>query len=201
MFDRRIAFSLLLAELSLIVLIIRLSYIWPFTVDDAYITFRYSSNLALGIGPTFNTIPPNTEGYTSFLWMIVMYIPHILRFDVLSFSKIIGGVLIFLSIIFSALLANELSRSLNKVEKFFASACSIMSLAVIPLVPLHTVSGMETPLITFLITLFIYLLIICARKPSTYKLVFLSMNGLLIGLTRPEANLLVLSGLLLLTIF
>src|SRR4051812_35207028 len=45
-------------------------YCWPFTVDDAFITFRYSQNLAAGYGPTFNPgVLPHAEGYTSFLWM------------------------------------------------------------------------------------------------------------------------------------
>ncbi|MFH2003070.1 MAG: hypothetical protein ABIK28_25610 [Planctomycetota bacterium] len=39
--------------------------------DDAYITFRYSQNLVRGFGPVYNPGTP-VEGYTNFLWMIIM---------------------------------------------------------------------------------------------------------------------------------
>ncbi|HKA16581.1 MAG TPA: hypothetical protein VKH41_16285, partial [Myxococcota bacterium] len=31
-----------------------LHYVWPFTADDAFITFRYAQNWAAGHGPNFN---------------------------------------------------------------------------------------------------------------------------------------------------
>ncbi len=42
-----------------------------FLCDDAFITFRYAKNLAEGAGPVFNH-GERVEGYTSFLWMILM---------------------------------------------------------------------------------------------------------------------------------
>jgi hypothetical protein len=43
-----------------------------FVTDDAYITFRYARNLALGHGPRFNLgEEPPVEGYSNFLWMLV----------------------------------------------------------------------------------------------------------------------------------
>ena len=54
-----------------------LSYqIFSYTIDDAYITFRYSKNLAAGFGPTYNPGLPPVEGYTTFLWMLLMALPH-----------------------------------------------------------------------------------------------------------------------------
>src|SRR5438128_1280326 len=32
--------------------------VWPFTVDDSFITLRYARNLAAGYGPTFNPGEP-----------------------------------------------------------------------------------------------------------------------------------------------
>ncbi|MEJ8278740.1 hypothetical protein [Pseudonocardia spirodelae] len=43
---------------------------WSVTVDDAYITYRYSANLAHGFGPTWNPGQDPVEGYTNFLWML-----------------------------------------------------------------------------------------------------------------------------------
>ena len=43
---------------------------WFFTIDDAYITFRYSANLAGGHGPVWNPGEDPVEGFTNFLWML-----------------------------------------------------------------------------------------------------------------------------------
>lgn len=43
---------------------------WFFTIDDAYITFRYSDNLAHGHGPVWNVGEDPVEGFTNFLWMV-----------------------------------------------------------------------------------------------------------------------------------
>ena len=42
-----------------------------FTLDDSYITYRYSENLAQGHGPVWNIGEDPVEGYTSFLWMLL----------------------------------------------------------------------------------------------------------------------------------
>ena len=44
---------------------------WSHINDDAFITFRYSRFLASGRGPYFN-IGEHVEGYTNFLFMILM---------------------------------------------------------------------------------------------------------------------------------
>jgi hypothetical protein len=43
----------------------------PATIDDAYITFSYSRNVALGHGPVYGH-REIVEGYSNFLWMMVM---------------------------------------------------------------------------------------------------------------------------------
>lgn len=43
---------------------------WFFTIDDAYITFRYSDNFAAGNGPVWNVGENPVEGFTNFLWMV-----------------------------------------------------------------------------------------------------------------------------------
>ncbi len=45
---------------------------WWFVCDDAFITFRFSRNLAMGNGPRYNLgehLP--VEGYSNFLWMLI----------------------------------------------------------------------------------------------------------------------------------
>lgn len=43
---------------------------WSVTVDDAYITYRYTANLARGFGPTWNPGEDPVEGFTNFAWML-----------------------------------------------------------------------------------------------------------------------------------
>lgn len=43
---------------------------WGFTVDDAFITFRYSAHFADGNGPVWNVGEDPVEGFTNFAWML-----------------------------------------------------------------------------------------------------------------------------------
>lgn len=45
---------------------------WPSVVDDAYVSLRYARNLALGNGLVYNAGQPPVEGYTNFLWVLLM---------------------------------------------------------------------------------------------------------------------------------
>ena len=70
--DDFLRFFLFFALLSLIFYIAGSRY--AFTANDAFISFRYVSNVIKGWGYTFN--PPPFEpvsGYTSFLWLVVLH--------------------------------------------------------------------------------------------------------------------------------
>src|SRR3954471_1338983 len=45
----------------------------PVAIDDAYITFSYSKNLATGHGPVYGH-GERVEGYSNFLWMVAVAI-------------------------------------------------------------------------------------------------------------------------------
>jgi len=64
--------------------------LYPFVSDDAYISFRYAYNLAHGDGLTFNP-GQRVEGYTNFLWTVVLglLLKLQLRPDVMS--RILGA--------------------------------------------------------------------------------------------------------------
>src|SRR5207237_4989713 len=53
--------------------------LFPFTVDDTFITLRYSRNVAAGLGATYNATGPRAEGYSSALWMLLLVGPHLFR--------------------------------------------------------------------------------------------------------------------------
>jgi len=53
----------------------------PFRIDDAYITFSFSKNLATGHGPNFSH-GVRVEGYSNFLWMVLNALPLAIYRDV-----------------------------------------------------------------------------------------------------------------------
>ena len=67
-------------------------------VDDAYISMRYSKNMAQGIGLVFNA-GERVEGYTSFLWVLLLACLKFIASDALFIwiVKHIGIVFFFLS--------------------------------------------------------------------------------------------------------
>jgi len=46
--------------------------LYAFLTDDAFISFRYARNLAHGAGLVFNAGGERVEGYTNFLWVLVL---------------------------------------------------------------------------------------------------------------------------------
>ena len=51
-----------------------LAWLNRFIQDDAFISFRYSHNLVRGLGLVWNP-GDRVEGYTSFLWTLIMAVP------------------------------------------------------------------------------------------------------------------------------
>ncbi len=64
--------------------------VWPFTVDDAYISYRYARNLARGLGLVYNP-GERVEGYTNFLWTVVLAGGIRLGIDPNLLAKILGA--------------------------------------------------------------------------------------------------------------
>ena len=55
--------------------------------DDAFISFRYSQHLAEGHGLVFN-VGEKVEGYSNFLWVVLVAIPHWLFHANIIFQKL-----------------------------------------------------------------------------------------------------------------
>jgi len=169
---------------------------WPlFTVDDSYITFRYARNLAAGFGPTFNPGQAPVEGYTTFLWMLLMTIPHLLRMDAVVFAKLLGMAATVGCLLVVFVFARRLASFADPARRDISAAVSVAIVACSPATAVHAVSGMETALFTLLTTLFLYALTRYARQPAPSGAKLTALIGLLLGLTRPEGNLLVVLGI------
>lgn len=176
------------AAVALVALIMRARVYWPFTVDDTFITLRYSKHLAEGLGPSWNPRGAPVEGYTTALWMLVLALPHALGLDALVFAKAAGAVLSFLAVVVSAVLAFELTRGLDpRTRRLAALAPFAITVAYWPLA-LHAISGMETGLAALLLTLFNFVSLRYARNPTPVRGRSLGVLALLATLTRPEAG-------------
>jgi len=56
---------------TLVLLLLHAAHFW-FLTDDSFISFRYARNLAQGHGLVFNPGGERVEGYTNFLWVILL---------------------------------------------------------------------------------------------------------------------------------
>lgn len=63
---------------------------WGFVIDDAFITFRYSANLAEGHGPVWNVGDDPVEGFTNFAWMLLLAPFSALGLDLVVVAKVIS---------------------------------------------------------------------------------------------------------------
>jgi hypothetical protein len=178
-----------MAALALAALV---SVFWPFVADDAFITFRYSANLAAGYGPIYNQGQFPIEGYTTFLWMVLMAVPHLLRLDVVTFSKIVGALSSVGFAIVAGLFVYSSVPFLKGAARTFPATFAALLLACYGPTAIHSVGGMETTFFAFLMTLFLYVATLFTGEPSSRRAGILALSALLLGLTRPEGNLVVI---------
>ncbi len=163
---------------------------WAFTVDDTFIFLRYARNLAQGYGLTYNPGGPPAEGYTSVAWTVVLALPHLLGLDAEAFAKALGVGCMLGAGALSALLAARLAG-----ERALVPAVAALLVLALPATVVHAVSGMETALATLLVCAWA---VLAERQVSSRGGPWaLAGCGLLLGLTRPEANLFVAVGLVL----
>ncbi len=156
-----------------------------FIQDDAFISFRYAQNFARGLGLVWNA-GERVEGYTNFLWTLLLSVPHYLNFDPIKFVTVTGLLLFEASLYFTFQLGSRL----------FASR----SLALLTVVLLGTnftfssyaTGGLETQLQAFLFVSSLCVFLDCQRSPRAYrKLLLLSFILSAAVLTRLDSLLVV----------
>jgi arabinofuranosyltransferase len=171
--------------LGLLVLAIHSYIIHPWILDDAYITFRYAENLAGGIGPVFN-VGESVEGYTGFLWMLLLATGALLGISTVLLAKVLGFVLAA-----ATLSILSFSDRITRVFEFRVAVISTLITATCGVFTPWPSSGMEVSLFTFLILLTVLVYI---RAGSTDDIRLYCAAGALAGLTalaRPEGLLVV----------
>ena len=114
-------------------------------VDDAYISFRYARNLVEGHGLVFNP-GERVEGYTNFLWTVILALFVRLGLDPSLFSIVLGG-LFGVATLWMVYRFSRVVPLSNPLVPITATMC----LALDGSFALWAVSGMETSLFGFLV--------------------------------------------------
>lgn len=157
---------------------------WEFTADDAYISFRYAQNFADGNGMVWNQNSTNpVEGFTNFLWTILMVVPHIFGASPVLFSKLVG---MFFWITSSVTLYLYV---FYKTKSKFFGLLALLLLMILPSTYFHTVSGLETVFFAFLMLLLFILGYETITREDNISTKILSIAPILVllaGMTRPD---------------
>jgi len=82
---RTIVFSV-----SCILFVIWTILFWDYSIDDAFITFRFAEHFADGYGLVFNRGDVPVEGYSNTLWLFLLALFYRLGFSTYLTAKIIG---------------------------------------------------------------------------------------------------------------
>jgi hypothetical protein len=153
--------------------------------DDSYITFRYSRNLADGIGPTWNA-GVNVEGYTNFSWMLILALFSKFGADLVITSQVLGGVATAITFVGVYLLWRRWSddEPESGIGHPMVLCAMLTGIAFTGALPFWGFSGMETALFTAFLTLGAALYISETRHDRAVPWSAVVFAGA--ALTRPE---------------
>lgn len=141
-------FSYVLFSIALLTSIL-VAYRIHWLCDDAFITFRYSYNLFKGLGPIYN-IGENVEGYTNFLWMILISTGFNFNISPERSSQSLGILSYFLSMVLLFLAGKKIHESKYGKDRIYLPI-SMISFSIQYHARVYATSGLETSFFTFLL--------------------------------------------------
>lgn len=161
-------------------------YFAGFTVDDAYISFRYAENFADGAGLVFNR-GEYVEGYTNFLWVVLLAGLDKLGFTPQISARVVGSVCSLVTLWITFLLSRgiatvSVSNSSGKFSRYVHVAAPLF-LSVSPAFGLWAGAGLETPLFGCLLMLAVWRHL---QEEATETFPASAMLFGLLALVRPE---------------
>ena len=179
--SQKLNFYLLGAHLILLLLQV---IFWDFIIDDAFISFRYARNFYDYGQIAFNKDETPVEGYSNFLWVILIFVGFFFNIDPILFSKILGMTFCHLSVI----VLYKLSFLINKDKKW--SNLIILFYVCTPNIALWSVGGLETTLFLLLLLISIYFFLIDITKRKEKLINISPFFFVLLSLTRHEGAIL-----------
>ncbi len=153
-----------------------------YVIDDAFIGFRYARNLYESGELVFN-LGENVEGYTSFLWVLISALAFPLGLEPIHFVQGVAMVAQFLTIILVFATGRRMGRS--------PSRCLLATVLVATHVGIlaYPMTGMDTSLVTMLVTWSLFLLARGLDRWRDSLLLGIALSG--IALTRFDGFVLV----------
>ncbi|HPQ40707.1 MAG TPA: hypothetical protein PLV45_10070 [bacterium] len=155
-----------------------------YSTDDAYISYRYAQNLADGNGLVFNPQQAPVEGYTNFLWTVILSGAAAVLLPLPETASFLSGVFAVALLLLMVLWAHRQ----REFRKDYLPAIPVMILAASPSLALWSTAGMETVFFTFLLVLGTVFLTIEERQE--WIGIMSGLTFALAALTRPEGLLL-----------
>jgi arabinofuranosyltransferase len=155
-----------------------------FIQDDAFISFRYAEHLANGMGLVWNPGEP-VEGYTNFLWVVLLSLPLALGGDPIFYSAAFGVACWAVALVAAHRTASLL---LSPTQAFISTSMLALNYSFMA----YATGGLETPLQTSLFAVVTYLVADASHRGRwrSSSLVMLSVSAGLAFLTRMDSALL-----------
>jgi hypothetical protein len=142
---------------------LRANYLFTTILDDAYIFFRYSENIANGFGFVWNIGEIPVEGYTSFLYLILLVASNMVTIDLELFAILLGIISSALTLFFVYLIYDHLyAKNLNNPS---ANLITVIILAISPSYIYWSGAGMETAFYSMFLMLTIYFFLRLSNSP------------------------------------
>jgi hypothetical protein len=159
-------------------------YFYHYLPDDTFITLRYAKNFLEGKGFVFNE-GERVEGYTNFLWLLIITLAGKLRFPLILSARTLSCVFSVGTLILSAVAANDLLAPDRRKgwKAALITAIPPMTLASSALFCTWCLAGNEIPLFGFIL-LAGYILLGREKHPAIVFSLFA-----VLGLVRPEGLL------------
>ena len=151
-----------------------------FVTDDAFISFRYAKNLVKGLGLVYN-MGERVEGFTNFLWTIIIALGMKFHLDPVPFSTTLGIFFFVAALVLYCLLSWKF-RAFGKERLLFLPLTTI-ALSLHHDMSVYATGGLETSMFTFLVSAG-FAAILLAK--SERALVSAGMMFVLAMMTRPD---------------
>lgn len=156
---------------------------FQFTVDDAFIVFRYGKTLSQHHIWNWNPTGAPSEAYTSAIYALLSVVPPLIHLPPSLVYKWAGLLA----------LAVTLYRAINLANSKIAKALCVLVICLCPYVWIHTLSCLETPL--FILLLFEFGICLCDVGVSLPEWTYIL--AILIPFVRPEGVIFSIVGLIL----
>jgi len=155
-------------------------YLQSWIIDDAGISFSYAKNLANGYGIKSWPGEKPVEGFSNFLWTIVVSILHLLQiFNPIYSPKFLSFILITLSFI----TIHKITTSIQ-IKNIWGMVMNLFIAINAPIV-IWCNSGLENALYLFLLLVLLYKITVL-NSIRKFDIVKISIICFLIAITRPE---------------